>query len=49
MKLKQVKKTESCHDSTTVYDITVDNYSSYCIDGVIVHNSACTTRKVTGK
>jgi GMP reductase len=31
-----------------VYDLEVEDDHSYNIEGIIVHNSACTTRKVTG-
>ena len=33
----------------TVYDIEVDNDHSFCVqNGIVVHNSACTTRFLTG-
>jgi len=35
--------------SETVYDLEVDQDHSFCVqDGTIVHNSACTTRFMTG-
>lgn len=35
--------------SETVYDLEIENDHSFCVDGgVIVHNSACTTRFLTG-
>lgn len=35
-------------DSETVYDLEVEENHSYNIEGVIVHNSVCTTRLQTG-
>lgn len=33
----------------TVYDIEIENDHSFCVqDGIVVHNSACTTRFLTG-
>jgi len=32
-----------------VYDLTVEDEHSYNVDGVVVHNSVCTTRIKTGK
>ena len=35
--------------SETVYDLEIENDHSFCVDGgIIVHNSACTTRFLTG-
>lgn len=51
MKLCKVEIEEYDGESDTVYDISVESHESYCVgdDSVAVHNSACTTRKMTGK
>jgi GMP reductase len=38
----ELKNTES------VYDLEVEEDHSYNVDGILVHNSVCTTRKLTG-
>jgi IMP dehydrogenase/GMP reductase len=35
-------------ESVRVYDLEVEHDHSYCVGELIVHNSACTTRSVTG-
>ena len=36
-------------NDTIVYDLTVENNHSYCVDNnIIVHNSGCTSRNATG-
>jgi IMP dehydrogenase len=47
-KLKQIEKVSRRHYKGKVHDLCVENHASYNIKGVIVHNSACTTRLVTG-
>ena len=47
-KLKQIEKVSRKHYKGKVHDLCVENHASYNIKGVIVHNSACTTRLVTG-
>jgi len=50
MKFKLVPVVEIGMESYTgkVYDLTVDKDESYNIDGIIVHNSRCSTRTSTG-
>ena len=35
--------------SGKVYDLTVEDDHSYNVEGVVVHNSVCTTRIKTGR
>lgn len=46
--LKEITTLETKPYAGNVYDLTVANDESYNIEGVIVHNSACTTRIKTG-
>lgn len=46
--LIEIKSKEEIEFSGQVYDIEVKEDHSYCIDGIIVHNSVCTTRIQTG-
>jgi GMP reductase len=48
--LEPIKKIDSYEiQKEIVYDIEVEKDHSFCIDdGVVVHNSACTTRFITG-
>jgi len=48
MKLKKIHKIEKKSHSGKVYDLAVDDNFTYNINGVIVHNSLCTTRIQTG-
>lgn len=48
MKLKKIETIETKHYVGNVYDLTVENDHSYNINGIIVHNSLCTTRIKTG-
>lgn len=48
MRLIQIKSVERKQYTGKVYDITVDIDHSYNINGIIVHNSGCTTRTKTG-
>jgi IMP dehydrogenase len=48
MKLKKINKIERKSYSGKVYDLAVEDNYTYNIDGIIVHNSMCTTRKKTG-
>jgi len=48
MKLVAIRKIERKQYTGKVYDLTVDKDHSYNIDGVVVHNSLCTTRIKTG-
>lgn len=48
MKLIQIKKIEKKRYNGKVYDLSVDIDHTYNINGVIVHNSLCTTRIQTG-
>ena len=49
-KLEDVKKTVIYVSNQQVHDLTVEDDHSYCVgkDSIIVHNSACKTREVTG-
>lgn len=47
-KFKKIEKIEQHPFSGDVYDLEVENDHSYNIEGVIVHNSLCSTRRVTG-
>lgn len=48
--LVEIKKIDSYEvTEEIVHDLTVEDDHSYCVeDGIIVHNSVCTTRKLTG-
>ena len=53
MNLKKFKLKEIYNIETKIYkgkvkDLTVENDHSYNINGIIVHNSLCTTRVKTG-
>lgn len=48
MKLVEIKKIEKKHYKGIVYDLTIEKDHSYNINGIIVHNSLCTTRIKTG-
>jgi len=48
MKLKRISKIEKKSYSGKVYDLAVDDNFTYNINGVVVHNSLCTTRVQTG-
>ena len=48
MKLKRISKIEKKSYSGKVYDLAVDENYTYNINGVVVHNSLCTTRVQTG-
>lgn len=49
-KLVKIEKIDSLNTKNEkVYDLTVDEDHSYCVDrNIVVHNSVCTTRIVTG-
>lgn len=46
--LLKIEKIEKIDNDELVYDLEVEDDHSYNIEGVIVHNSACATRKITG-
>ena len=46
--LQEIEQIECSKFYGDVYDIEVEEDHSYNIDGVLVHNSVCLTRKVTG-
>ena len=48
MKLVKITSIEKKHYKGKVYDLTVADNHSYNIDGIVVHNSLCTTRIKTG-
>ena len=48
MKLVKVTSIEKKHYNGKVYDLTVADNHSYNIQGIVVHNSLCTTRVKTG-
>lgn len=48
MKLKRIKKIKKKSYSGKVYDLAVDENYTYNINGIVVHNSLCTTRIETG-
>lgn len=48
MKLINITSIEKKHYQGKVYDLTVIDNHSYNIDGIVVHNSLCTTRINTG-
>lgn len=47
-KLTEIHTLETKPYEGPVYDLTVENDESYNIDGIVVHNSACSTRIKTG-
>ena len=47
-KLKEVKSVEKRRYNGVLYDLTIDGDHSYNINGIIVHNSICSTRLNTG-
>ena len=47
-KLKEIKSIEKKQYCGTLHDLTVEDDHSYNIDGVVVHNSICSTRTNTG-
>jgi IMP dehydrogenase len=47
-KLLEIKTLEKKEYSGPTYDIEVNENHSYNIDGIIVHNSVCETKNVTG-
>ena len=44
MKLKKITSIKKKHYKGIVYDLTVEDNHSYNINGIIVHNSICSTR-----
>jgi len=46
--LVEIESIESSNYSGNVYDLTVEDDHSYNIEGIVVHNSVCTTRVKTG-
>jgi IMP dehydrogenase len=48
MKLIAIRKIGKKHYKGKVYDLTVDKDHTYNVDGIVVHNSLCTTRIKTG-
>ena len=48
MKLVEIKSIEKKNYTGKVYDLTVEKTHSYNINGIVVHNSLCTTRIKTG-
>jgi IMP dehydrogenase len=48
MKLRKITSIETKYYVGKVYDLTVEDNHSYNINGIIVHNSLCTTRIKTG-
>lgn len=48
MKLKRIKKVTKKEYNGKVYDLAVDDNFTYNINGIVVHNSLCTTRIKTG-
>jgi len=48
MKLIEIKTIEKKHYKGDVYDLTINKDHSYNINGIVVHNSLCTTRLQTG-
>ena len=47
-KIREIGNIEKRHHKGRVYDLTVEKDHSYNIEGVIVHNSICSTRIETG-
>ena len=47
-KLVSIKNIEVKECKEKTYDLTVENDHSYNIQGIVVHNSACSTRRETG-
>lgn len=49
IELIEISKIDSIREPCVVYDLTVEDNHSYCVNNnIIVHNSVCETRKVTG-
>ena len=48
IKLLEIKKSEVYTKEETTYDLEVVEDNSYNVNGILVHNSACLTRKQTG-
>jgi len=48
MRLKEIKTIEYTTNQTKVYDLNVDEDHSYTVEGIVVHNSVCSTRIQTG-
>lgn len=48
MKLTAITSIRKTHYKGKVHDLTVEKDHSYNIDGIVVHNSLCTTRIKTG-
>jgi len=48
MRLVKITSIEKKHYQGKVYDLTVADNHSYNIEGIVVHNSLCTTRMKTG-
>ena len=48
MKLKKIEKIKTKHYKGIIHDLTVEDNHSYNINGIIVHNSICSTRLNTG-
>lgn len=46
--LVEITDIQTLEFSGDVYDLEIEEDHSYNIDGIIVHNSVCTTRKMTG-
>lgn len=47
-KLKEIETIETKHYAGQVYDLTVEQNHSYNVNGIVVHNSICSTRIQTG-
>jgi IMP dehydrogenase len=47
-KLKEIQTIETKHYTGQVFDLTVEQNHSYNVNGIIVHNSICSTRIQTG-
>ena len=48
IKLLEIKKSEVYTKEENTYDLEVAEDNSYNVNGILVHNSACLTRKQTG-
>ncbi len=48
MEFIEIKKIEKINYNGIVIDLTIEDDESYNVEGVIVHNSACTTFPTTG-
>lgn len=44
----EIHKSKTISNNKKTYDLEVEQDHSYNINGIIVHNSNCTTRKITG-